>query len=88
MKLCYKPIGIMRCSLTDPDTAPKFYTDSDVPGTIEVFEQYKEGLAGLEGYEHIIVIFHFLLSDVFIEVIGGVGHHVYAGVQVDPFRGN
>lgn len=59
MKLCYNPIGIMRCSLTDPDAAPKFYTDSDVPGTIEVFEQYKEGLAGLEDYDHIIVIFHF-----------------------------
>ncbi len=59
MEISFKPIGLMHCTLTDPETAPKFYIDSDIHGTIEVFEQYREGLAGLEEYDYIVVIFHF-----------------------------
>jgi tRNA-Thr(GGU) m(6)t(6)A37 methyltransferase TsaA len=63
VEIIYQPIGIMHCELTDPVAAPKFYTDSDIKGTIEVLAQYEEGLAGLEEFDHIIVFFHFHLSD-------------------------
>lgn len=59
MEILYTPIGIMHCELFDPDTAPKFYTESSIKGTIEIFEAYEEGLAGLNEYDHIMVFFHF-----------------------------
>ena len=59
MEICYKPIGIMHCSLSDAETAPKFYTESNIGGVIEIFEQFSGGLAGLEAYGYIVVIFHF-----------------------------
>ena len=63
--ICYKPIGVMHCNLVDPDTAPRFYTESDIEGTIEIFEEFAQGLAGLEEYDHIIAIFHFNRSEGF-----------------------
>jgi tRNA (adenine37-N6)-methyltransferase len=63
MEISCKPIGIMHCELTDPEKTPKFYTDSDITGTIEIFEPYAGGLAGLEEYDHIVVLFHFHLSE-------------------------
>jgi tRNA (adenine37-N6)-methyltransferase len=59
MEICYRPIGLMRCELFDSDTAPKFYTESAIKGTIEIFHEYVEGLAGLNEYDHIVVFFHF-----------------------------
>jgi tRNA (adenine37-N6)-methyltransferase len=59
MKICYSPIGIMHCELFDSDTAPKFYTESTIKGTIEIFDEYVQGLAGLNEYDHIMVFFHF-----------------------------
>lgn len=49
----------MHCSLLDAETAPKFYTESNIGGVIEIFEQFSGGLAGLEAYGYIVVIFHF-----------------------------
>lgn len=59
MNICYNPIGIMHCRLTDQDEVPKFYTESNVRGIIEIFEPFAEGLSGIEAYERIMVIFHF-----------------------------
>jgi len=59
MEILYTTIGVMHCELFDPDTAPKFYTESTIKGTIEIFEAYEEGLAGLKDYDHIMVFFHF-----------------------------
>ena len=59
MEICYRPVGLMHCELFDSDTAPKFYTESDIKGTIEIFYEYAEGLAGLDEYDHIMVFFHF-----------------------------
>ena len=59
MEILYTAIGLMHCELFDSDTAPKFYTESNIQGTIEIFEAYREGLAGLNEYGHIMVFFHF-----------------------------
>lgn len=59
MEITFTPIGVMHCGLTDPETAPKYYTESDVAGIIEVYEPYAEGLANLEKFDHIVVLFHF-----------------------------
>jgi tRNA-Thr(GGU) m(6)t(6)A37 methyltransferase TsaA len=59
MEIAFSPIGVMHCELNDSETAPKYYTESDVAGVIEVFAPYAEGLANLEEYEYIVVLFHF-----------------------------
>jgi tRNA (adenine37-N6)-methyltransferase len=59
MEILYTAIGLMHCELFDSDSAPKFYTESTIKGTIEIFEAYGEGLAGLNEYDHIMVFFHF-----------------------------
>ncbi len=65
MDICYRPIGFMHCELVNSDMAPKFYTASEIRGTIEMLEPYVEGLAGLEEYDHIVVLFHFHRSEGF-----------------------
>jgi tRNA (adenine37-N6)-methyltransferase len=59
MEICYQPIGVMHCELTDSESAPKFYTESQVSGIIEIYEEYAQGLSGIEDYQYIIVLFHF-----------------------------
>lgn len=59
MEICYRPIGVMHCELTDPEKAPKFYTESQVSGVIEIYDEFAQGLSGIGDYDFIIVIFHF-----------------------------
>jgi len=63
MDIVYTPIGVMRCDLVDPETAPRFHTDSDVDGVIEIFEPYVAGLSHLGAYDRILVLFHFHRSE-------------------------
>jgi tRNA-Thr(GGU) m(6)t(6)A37 methyltransferase TsaA len=34
-----------------------------VKGTVELFDEFKEGLADLDGFSHVILIYHFHLSE-------------------------
>jgi len=52
----------MHCGLKNVSDAPKFYSISDVEGTIEIFDKYLDGLNCLDEHEYIVVIFHFHLS--------------------------
>jgi len=59
-----RPIGAVRSSYRDPSdlpppvfAPPRFFERST--GTIEVLPEFAAGLDGLEGFSHIIVIFHF-----------------------------
>ena len=63
MKIIYEPIGVLHCELKNPATAPRFYSISDIKGTIEIYTPYLEGLDSLEEHEHIVVLFHFHLSE-------------------------
>lgn len=47
------PIGIVRTGYADSDVSESF---DGVPGRIEIFEEYSEGLEGIDGFSHIIVI--------------------------------
>lgn len=49
----------MHCPLDDPKDAPRFYTESEVDGVIEIYPEFAEGIANLEEYERIVVLFHF-----------------------------
>ncbi len=48
-----RPIGIVRTEYSNSDVSESF---DGVPGEIVIFDEYSEGLEGIEGFSHIIVI--------------------------------
>ena len=59
-EIIYKPIGIIHTPFTDKDSTPIqgcFAPKSK--GYIELYPEYVEGLRNIEGFSHIILIYHF-----------------------------
>ncbi len=55
----FTPIGIIHTPFTKQDGTPILPRRSEgIKGTIEIFPQYAEGLADLDGFSHIHLIFH------------------------------
>ena len=62
-EIMYKPIGVIHSSFKEPEGTPIQPTGAKgTSGTVEVFPEYAEGLKDVEGFSHIILIFHFHLS--------------------------
>lgn len=58
----YKPIGIIHSPFKEPYGTPIQPTSAqNVEGIVEIFPEYVEGLKDLEGFSHIILIYHFHL---------------------------
>ena len=63
MKICYRPIGIIHSPYLQPAGTPiQPRGGKGVSGTVEIFDQYVEGLQDLEGFSHIILLYHFHLA--------------------------
>jgi tRNA-Thr(GGU) m(6)t(6)A37 methyltransferase TsaA len=61
--IIYRPIGAMHSPFKEPRDAPiQSACAGDIEGTVEIFPEYSEGLADLEGFSHIILLYHFHLS--------------------------
>jgi len=59
----YKPIGIIHSPFKEPKGTPIQPTGAKhIDATVELFPEYVEGLKDLEGFSHIILIYHFHLS--------------------------
>ncbi|UCD87834.1 MAG: tRNA (N6-threonylcarbamoyladenosine(37)-N6)-methyltransferase TrmO [Desulfobacterales bacterium] len=59
MKIGYQPIGVVHSPFTEIEGMPiQPSRAKGVSGTAEVFPQYVEGLADLEGFSHIILLCH------------------------------
>ena len=59
----YDPIGIIHSPFKEPEGTPiQPSAGASVDGIVEVFSRYAEGLRDLEGFSHIILIYHFHLS--------------------------
>jgi len=59
----YKPIGIIHSKFKEPKGTPiQPSSAKGVDGTIEIFPKYIDGLKDLEGFSHIILLYHFHLS--------------------------
>lgn len=55
-----QPIGIIHTPFTHLENMPiQPGGGEEITGTIEVFDQYREGLADLGGFSHIYLIYHF-----------------------------
>ncbi|HEX68506.1 MAG TPA: tRNA (N6-threonylcarbamoyladenosine(37)-N6)-methyltransferase TrmO [bacterium] len=58
--LVYKPIGIIYSPFKEPKGTPIQPAGAKgVKGRVEVFPEYAEGLKDIEGFSHIILIYHF-----------------------------
>jgi len=54
------PIGTIHSPFTDLKGMPVQPTAAEgVRGTVEVFEEYLDGLADLDGFSHIMLLYHF-----------------------------
>jgi tRNA-Thr(GGU) m(6)t(6)A37 methyltransferase TsaA len=60
----YKPIGIIHSPFKDVKGMPIQPAGAKgIAGTVEIYWRYQEGLADLDGFSHIILIYHFHLSE-------------------------
>ena len=59
----YKTIGLIHSPFKEPKGTPIQPAGAKgINGTVEVFPEYAEGLKDVEGFSHIILIYHFHLS--------------------------
>jgi tRNA-Thr(GGU) m(6)t(6)A37 methyltransferase TsaA len=59
VKINYRPIGIVHSPFKEGEGTPiQPSRAKGVRGTVEVFEDYVEGLADLDGFSHIILLCH------------------------------
>ena len=55
----YRPIGVIHSPHTDPGTTPiQPRYAQDFVGSIEIREEFAEGLDDLDGYSHIVLLYH------------------------------
>ncbi|MDH5440125.1 MAG: tRNA (N6-threonylcarbamoyladenosine(37)-N6)-methyltransferase TrmO [Candidatus Bathyarchaeota archaeon] len=59
----YKPIGVIQSPHKKPLGTPiQPRAAENVDGTVEIFPEYVEGLKDLDGFSHVILVYHFHLS--------------------------
>jgi len=57
-----RAIGVVRSPFTTPQGMPIQAAASGATGTIEVHEEFAAGLADLDGFDHLIVLYRFHLA--------------------------
>jgi tRNA-Thr(GGU) m(6)t(6)A37 methyltransferase TsaA len=66
MKIAFAPIGIIHSPFTEPEDMPiQPAGAAGIKGTVEVFEDFHAGLKDLDGFSHIILLYHFHRSHSF-----------------------
>jgi tRNA-Thr(GGU) m(6)t(6)A37 methyltransferase TsaA len=59
----YRPIGIIHSPFKKPEEMPiQLLAAKGIKGRVELFKEYVEGIEDLEGFSHIILIYHLHLS--------------------------
>ena len=60
MNVQYRSIGVVHSPFTEPNGMPiQPLGARGVKGTVEIFPEFAEGLKDLEGFSHIILLYHF-----------------------------
>jgi tRNA-Thr(GGU) m(6)t(6)A37 methyltransferase TsaA len=59
----FRPIGLIRSPFTCRDQTPIQPYRSRAAGTVEVLAEYEDGLRDLDGFSHIILLYHFHRAD-------------------------
>ncbi|MFH1011099.1 MAG: tRNA (N6-threonylcarbamoyladenosine(37)-N6)-methyltransferase TrmO [bacterium] len=59
----YLPIGVIHSPFKEPEGTPiQPKAGKGAEGTVDIFPEYVEGLKDLEGFSHIVLVYHFHLS--------------------------
>jgi tRNA-Thr(GGU) m(6)t(6)A37 methyltransferase TsaA len=59
-KICYQPIGVIHSPFSEVEGMPiQSAGGLGIVGTVEVYPEYQAGLADLDGFSHIILIYAF-----------------------------
>ena len=59
----YKPIGVIHSPFKEPKGTPIQPAGAKgICGTVEVFPEYASGLKDIDGFSHLILLYHFHLS--------------------------
>jgi tRNA-Thr(GGU) m(6)t(6)A37 methyltransferase TsaA len=59
MEVVYRPIGVIHSPFTDLKDMPIQPTGrATAPGTVDVFPEFADGLKDLEGFSHVILLYH------------------------------
>jgi len=58
----YTPIGVIRTPFPDSRGIPKRPEAQKIAGTAGVFPRFAEGLADIEDFSHVVLLFHMHLS--------------------------
>jgi tRNA (adenine37-N6)-methyltransferase len=59
MQIVYRPIGVIHSLFTDLKDMPIQPTGrATAPGTVDVFPEFADGLKDLEGFSHVILLYH------------------------------
>ena len=69
-QITYSPIGVIRSPFKEIEGAPiQSSAAKGVLGKVEVDPAYAEGLKDLEGFSHIILLYHFHISKGFSLIV-------------------
>lgn len=64
MKIAYEPIGVIRTPFTEPSGIPRnTAAAAGVHGTVEIEPRFAPGLKDLDGFSHVVLLFHFHRSE-------------------------
>ena len=80
----FKPIGVVLMGL-DPDVDADRY---NFVSTIRVFDEFVEGLSGLESYSHIIVVYYLHMAGEWSPRVRFKGRELGVFATRSPFRPN
>ncbi|BAD84900.1 hypothetical protein, conserved, UPF0066 family [Thermococcus kodakarensis KOD1] len=59
-EICYRPIGVIHSPFKEPKDVPiQASAARGIRGTVDVFPEFEEGLKDIEGFSHVILIYHF-----------------------------
>ena len=62
-EISYQPIGVIHSPFTEPKGTPiQPVGAKGICGTVEVFPEYAKGLKDVGGFSHLILLYHFHLS--------------------------
>jgi tRNA-Thr(GGU) m(6)t(6)A37 methyltransferase TsaA len=81
MRIEYQQIGIIHTPFQEAEGTPIQPTGAaGVQGAVEVFPEFAQGLQDLDGFSHIILIYHFHRSDGFTLLVTPFMDSVQRGV--------
>ena len=60
--ITYRPIGVVRTPWTSREAMPIQPSRSRAAGTVELRPEYAEGLRDLDGFSHVVLVYHLHLS--------------------------